>query len=174
MRQVIGSFVHQKGDKMKNRKVFEFMILAIVLISVSTVVFAEEAKPPGPDFHDGSWQEQFAQENWLSARLTLVGYFKPSSQGTEIGMEVYYNSEIIMKAWGVVVKAHKLNFKNTLYAIKQEDGNWQIGNQGQEWWEVIEEQDKVWFFITTESGLKEGRGFPKGDMPEELPEMEID
>lgn len=157
---------------MKNLKVFWFMVLVVVFL-VSTAVFAEEAKSPGPDFHDGSWQEGPTQESWQSMYLTLVGYMKKGVNGLEMGMEVYYNSDLVMKAWGTMFKNHKLEVENAHYAIKQEDGNWKTGNIGQEWWEVIEEQDKVWFFVKTESGLKEGRGFLKGDSgepPEESPE----
>lgn len=128
-----------------------------------------EVKPPGPDFHDGSWEQRMSEENWISAHLTLLGYVKSGLNGTQMGMEVYYDSELVMTAWGTAFNNHMFDFTNAFYSIKQENGNWKVGNAGQEWWEVIEEQNKVWFFVETESGLKEGRGFPKGDFGE-LPE----
>ncbi|MBI2591827.1 MAG: hypothetical protein HYW34_04095 [Candidatus Brennerbacteria bacterium] len=159
-------------------------VLFLWILSLTTVFFifqpyanGEEVKPPGPDFHDGSWEQRVSQENWISERLTLLGYVKSDLSGTQLGMEVYYDSEIVMVAWGTMFKNHQLDVKNALYAIKQEDGNWKIGNAGQEWWEIIEEQDKVWFFVETESGLKEGRSFPKddfGELPETGEKMDID
>lgn len=156
--------------------------LAVISIIILILVYnirntRGEDNIPGPDFHDGTWEQGPTQENWISMYLTLVGYMKKGVNGLEMGMEVYYNSELVMQAWGAMFKNHKLEVENAHYAIKQEDGNWRIGNVGQEWWEIIEEENKVWFFVTTESGLKEGRGFPTGilgESPEDLPEMEID
>lgn len=143
------------------------VMIFLILLAVLILNVRGEDNIPGPDFHDGSWQEGPVQENWLSVYLTLVSYFQRSENGSQIGgVEVYYNSELVMKAWGATFQNHKLDAKNAYYAIKQEDGSWKVGNKGESWWEIIneDEDEKVWFFVETESGLKEGRGFPKGNM----------
>ncbi|MEK7147215.1 MAG: hypothetical protein AAB772_03105 [Patescibacteria group bacterium] len=153
--------------KERKNRLYSLIVFMLAIIAIIIIIHKARSEdiPPGPDFWntqagwtEGSSQEQFAE----NPNLTLVNYIWQDPEGkkpTELAMAVFFKSEVVIKAWGIIFKNHLQDWSNLENAIKLENGEWIISKKVFQ----IEESPRltIIYVINKDDGQKIKMSFPK-------------